>query len=376
MVRVEWVNCLRPPTPFVQWVFNERLLCLLLSHSLLDHLSFLSLSTMTLPKRSPPQFNTHTSYPLNSELAPCFSTPELLASPPTTPPRSHKHSFSKPMSWLNRSSSSPSTHSTPHAAPKPTRVSEPKVGSSLDQFHLHRRGPLGSGATVVRTPHEALFGSCNGLKNEENGLKRDILFCDSENNENRLPSLSASPPLPPLPGIPDAEEGDRLSGIRASIPLLDHVPPRGSSLSSSPPSHFSPLRSAVLSHSPASCLIPTLPVDTASIPQPPFEPVLLSPIPDGAIDPSKLIVTLETCTTTYRILLRSLVSRPSHLSRYITSLLSLTPDTASVYSNGSGTLLAQRSNGFDSFFRDHFASFGCLPRSAGIHVFLDRPSAP
>ena len=332
-------------------------------------------------QRSP----SHISYPMNSELAPCFSSPELLASPPTTPPRAHKHSLSKPMSWLNRSSSSTSGHCIPHAAPKPTRISEPKIGSSLDQFSLHRSGPLGSGATIVRTPQEALSGSSRTFEliDEEQGEERDILLnSHTEENDGRLlPPLPPSPPLPPLPDISDAGKGggDRLSASPTSIPLSDHVSHPRSSGSSSPKPHRSSSRPTLLAHSRApSRSIPALPVDAdVTPPQPPFEPILLSTIPEGPIDPSRLIVTLETCTTTYRTSLRTLVSRPSHLSRYITSLLSPVSETASIYSNASDASLVQHSNGFTSAFRDHLASAGCLPQSSNaIHIFLDRPSAP
>ncbi|KAF8558771.1 hypothetical protein OG21DRAFT_1493623 [Imleria badia] len=329
-------------------------------------------------QRSPSR--AHISYPTSSELAPCVSSPELLASPPTTPPRGHnKHSLSKPMSWLNRSSSSTwtSNHLAPHAAPKPTRISEPKAGSSLEQFNFHRTGVLGSGATIVRTPQEALSGSTRGLNlKSEDGMKEDI--ADTEKNESKSPPpRPSSPPLPPLPDIPDT--GGRLSGSPASVSVSDwdHVPPRPSS--PSPAAHFSASRPTLVAHSRApSRSIPTPPADTNLIPpQPPFEAILLSPIPDGAIDPSRTIVTLETCTTTYRTSLRSLVSRPSHLSRYITSLLSPVSETASIYSNASDASSAQHSNGFSSFFRDHLASSGCISQSSvGIHIFLDRPSAP
>lgn len=322
--------------------------------------------------------HTHMSYPRNSELAPCVSSPELLASPPTTPPRGHKHSLSKPMTWLNRSSSSTSNQSTPFAAPKPTRISEPKAGSSLEQFNFHRVGALGSGATIVRTPQEALSGSIRGFdrKSEEDGVKRDTLLHDTEKNETHPLPRPSSPPLPPLPDILDTDGG----GSPASLPLSDpdHVPPRSSG-SPSPAPRFSSSRPTLVAHSPApSRSIPSPPVDTNLIPPPPpFGAILLSPIPDGAIDPSKTIVTLETCTTTYRTSLLSLVSRPSHLSRYITSLLSPVSETASIYSNASDASSAQHSNGFSSFFRDHLASSGCLPQSSiGIHIFLDRPSAP
>lgn len=344
---------------------------------------FVLRSTMILSKRvQRTSSRTHASYPTNSELAPCFSTPELLASPPTTPPRGHKHSFSKTMTWLNRSSSSTSTRSIPHTAPKPTRISEPKVGNSLEQFGSHRSGILGSGATIVRTPQEALSGSIHGfelISEDGPGVEQDVLSDDTEKNDTRLlPPLPPSPPLPPLPDISDTA-GVRQSGSPASVPLSDHVPHPRSSGSASPAAHFSPSRPTLLAHSRAySRSIPSLPADTDLIPpQLPFEAILLSPIPDGAVDPSKLIVTLETCTTTYRTLLRSLVSRPSHLSRYITSLLSPVSETASIYSNVSDASSVQRSNGFNSVFRDHLASSGILPQTfTGIHIFLDRPSAP
>lgn len=332
---------------------------------------------MTLPKR------VQCSPSHMSELAPCFSSPELLASPPATPPRGHhKHTLSKPMSWLSRSSSSTSTRSSsiPHAAPKPTRISEPKLGSSLEQFNFHRSGPLGSGATIVRTPQEALSGSSRTFELiSEEGIKEDILLDDTEKNQNRLPPLPSSPPLPPLPDISDAEAEDKQSISTTSVPLSDSVPHPRSSSSASPAPRRSSSRPTLLANSRApSHSIPVLPADVDPIPpQPPFEAILLSSIPDGAVDPSKLIVTLETCTTTYRTLLRSLISRPSHLSRYLTSVLTPASETASMYSNASDTSLTQHSNWFNSVFREHLTSSGCLPQSpTGIHVFLDRPSAP
>ncbi|KAN0097250.1 hypothetical protein V8E55_001696 [Tylopilus felleus] len=335
---------------------------------------------MMLSKRAQPSpSHSHISYPLNSELAPCHSSPELLVSPPITPPRSHKHSFSKPMTWMNRTSSSNSSQSTnaPHAAPKPVRISEPKIRSSLEQLNFHRSGPLGSGATIVRTPQEALFGSTATVvpTSEEDGMKQDIVSHDTEKNDNRiLPPVPSSPPLPPLPSIPDTE-GGKLPGSPPSVCLLDQAPPPRSCGSPSPPGRFSSPRPTLLAHSRAASLSThTLPVDTSlTPPQPPFEAILLSSIPDGPIDPSRLIVALETCTTTYRTSLRSLASRPSHLSRYITSLLSPTSETASMYSNASDASSAQHNNGFDSSFRD---SSGCLPPSTSIRIFLDRPSAP
>ncbi|KAG8218852.1 hypothetical protein J3R82DRAFT_4531 [Butyriboletus roseoflavus] len=327
----------------------------------------------------------HTSYPTNSELAPSFSSPELRVSPLATQPRGHKHTLSKKMSWLSRSSSSTSNRSIPqaHAAPKPTRISEPKFGNSLEQFTFHRSGPLGSGATIVRTPQEALSGSSRAFKlmSEEQEVQGDTVLHNTEKHESRLlPPLPSSPPLPPLPDMPDAEGEGRLSVSSTRVPLSDHVMHPPPSDSPSPPAQRSSSRPTLLPHPHSrapSRSTPTLPADADPIPPPPpFEAILISSIPDGAIDPSKLIVTLETCTTTYRTSLRSLVSRPSHLSRYVTSLLSPGSETASLYSNASEISLSQHSNWFNSLFRDHLASSGCLPQSSSIHIFLDRPSAP
>lgn len=337
---------------------------------------------MILSKRAQP---SHMSYPMNSELAPCLSSPELLASPSNTPLRGHKHTLSKPMSWLSRSSSSTSSRSIPHAAPKPYRISEPKLGSSSEQSSLRRSGPLGAGATIVRTPQEALSGSPHAFEltseDDSEGAKTDTPLHDTEKNESGfLPLRPSSPPLPPLPDISDAEAEARQSVSSTSAPLSDQVRHSNSSSSPSPAAHRSSSRPTLLvySNAPSRSMI-ALPVDADPIPpQPPFEAVLLSSIPDRTIDPSKLIVTLETCTTAYRTTLRSLISRPSHLSRYILSLLSPSSETASMYSNTSADAsLAQHNNWFDSVFRDHFASSGCLPQfSTGIHLFLDRPSTP
>ena len=332
-------------------------------------------------QRSPSQI----SYQVNSELAPCFSSPDILASPPTTPPRAHKHTLSKPMAWLNRTSSFTSSHSVPHVTPKPTRISEPKVGSSLDQIAFQRSGPLGSGATIVRTPREALFGSSSTFEqiSEKQGTERGILLHShaEESEDTLLPPLSHSPPLPPLPDISDAageDEGEGgLSASPTSISLSDHTScPRSSGSLDSKTQRSSPQPTVQAQSRAPSRSIPAIPTEADIPPQPPFKAILLSPIPDGSLDPSKFIITLETCTTTYRTSLCTLVSRPSHLSHYITSLLSPTSETASIHSNASGASPAQHSNGFSPVFRDHLTSLGCLPQSNVIHIFLDRPSAP
>ncbi|KAF9247097.1 hypothetical protein BU15DRAFT_38501 [Melanogaster broomeanus] len=331
--------------------------------------------TVQVPKRvqrSPPLI----SNPISSELAP-YTSSSPLASPPSTPPRGHKHSLSKPMTWLSRNTSSNSSHwhSTAYAAPKPIRISEPKFDNSLEIFDIKRGGLLGSGAIVVRTPQEALSGSGQlfGQITEEQEVKEDILLQVVEANEGRhLPPLSTSPPLPPLPACHSS----------ISRPLREDVPP-SCPTRPCPPLPTPARRSSLKPHlrsssSDPSHPVPTLPANIAPTPtQPSFDAILLSSVPDSAIDPSKIIVTLETCTMTYRTSLRSLTSRPSYLSSYLTSLLLPASETASIYSHASDSSLAQQSNGFNSVFHDHLTSSGCLGQSStNIHVFLDRPSAP
>jgi hypothetical protein len=108
-----------------------------------------------------------------------------------------------------------------------------------------------------------------------------------------------------------------------------------------------------------------------SPPPPAFKPILVSEVPTSAIDSSKIIVTLETCTASHRTTLDTLMSRPSHLSSYISSLFRESrseSDGSSVYSNASDDM---------STFRHHLISQGLLPKALfTMHIFLDRPSAP
>ena len=99
----------------------------------------------------------------------------------------------------------------------------------------------------------------------------------------------------------------------------------------------------------------------------------------GVADRKKVIVTIETCTETFKVTLGTLCSRPSFLASYLHSQLPppspVTPcveDEASVYSRQSGA-----EDSFHSIFRNHLTTSGLLPLSSpGMHIFLDRPSAP
>jgi len=328
-------------------------------------------------QRSPPSI----SYPIPAERAPVSSS--SLVSPPSTPPRGHKHTLSKPMSWLSRSATSTSLPPPRQPTPKPVRISEPKFDNSLEIFNVKRGGPLGSGAVVVRTPQEALCGSqvshLFGSVEEENEHKNTASLEQVEENQPRtLPSLPDSPPLPPLPD--KAEDSAPLGGSNPasnsslSLPLQQLPPPFA-------PSVPVPRRSSLKFYRHSTDQSPPVPALPENIsptpPQPPFEAVLLSAVPDSAIGPAKIIVTLETCTTTYRSTLRTLTSRPSFLSNYIVSLISHGSETASVYSRASDSSMAQQSLTFNSILHDHLTSAGCLPQfSSNLHIFLDRPSAP
>lgn len=361
--------------------------CLLFLVWLLYSVLFSWLGQLTLlsppmrVQRSPPSI----SYPIAAELAPLPSS--SLASPPTTPPRGHKHTLSKPMSWLSRSATSTSLPHPRHPAPKPVRISEPKFDNSLEIFNIKRGTPLGSGAIVVRTPQEALCGSqvsqLFGSLEEEDERRRKVDSVD-ENEPRTLPPPTGSPPLPPLPVEEDPplpNSSDPASNSALSLPLQQLPPP----CPSRPPP---PVPNAATSRLPSLKRssetvdvippVPSIPENIPPFPPPhPFEAILLSSVPDGAVDPAKIIVTLETCTTTYRTALRTLTSRPSHLSNYIVSLLSHTSETASVYSHASEASAVHHDNAFSAAFHDHLISAGCLSQSSSnLHIFLDRPSAP
>lgn len=106
--------------------------------------------------------------------------------------------------------------------------------------------------------------------------------------------------------------------------------------------------------------------------------ILVSSVPSSAIDRSKIIVSLETDTKTYRTTLNTLTSRPSFLSAYLNTLLRprRDSDAESVYSHLSD-VPSTPDDTFNSIFHNHLTSSGLLPQSSSsMHIFLDRPSAP
>ncbi|KAK7060589.1 hypothetical protein VNI00_001355 [Paramarasmius palmivorus] len=325
-----------------------------------------------------PQHAAHPpiSYPRASD-----SSISLSSSTLTSRPRKHSLTLTNPMGWLSRTNTSQSSSSA-----KLHRKSDSKSPRSIELVS-ERTGPLGSGATVVRTPEEALQDTRVCLTRydsrsvDEMGQKaRPIQPPISPVSDNACLPLTSTP-LPSLPGS-DGEEEDSddhfdFDNDESLRPIGTSSPPRPTRDCPPVPNEVSP-RSSLKSTTPRSSSedvsqIPPLPMNvTASCPpQPEFRPILVSDVPSGPVDFSKVLITLETCTTTYRTTMETLTSRPSHLSAYVISLFPRqrsNSTTSSVYSTNSSDL---------SLYRNHLASQGLLSQSASnLHIFLDRPSAP
>ncbi|KAI0938091.1 hypothetical protein AcW1_004823 [Taiwanofungus camphoratus] len=303
-------------------------------------------------------------------------------SPPMTPPRPRRPSISSPITWLTRTSTSSSGHSAPYAPSKPVRISEPKFANAFDALTQPRGGALGSGATVVRTPQEALAGPrcLSPFGTDREGIPVDV--AEEEEDEDDLPEHTSRPESPPLPPIPDVSES-------AENHERPQVPPRPTRLLPAAPeptvseptaSSSSTLRPSLKTRSPPTSdyfpPVPALPANlSCSPPQSPFEPILISSPPAGGVDPSRIIVSLETSTVTHKTALQTLLSRPSFLATYLNGLRFSRGRDTDADSLRSDTSDADSS--FNSIFRHHLASSGLLSQtSTSIHIFLDRPSAP
>ena len=335
---------------------------------------------------SPHTTNTHPlppilSHPIISPPRPSSQTTITApASPPKTPPRGRRPSLSNTMHWLSRSPTQSSSSSSPYAPTKPMRISEPKLLRSIEVLS-QRSGALGSGATVVRTPDEALRHT--GVRLTYDGKSQDekpgeefeddasaYESGESSSLRDELPSPPNSPPLPPLPFPENGDSRILQSETSTSPPRRTRAPPPH--IPPSPPSLRTSLKMAPPSSAGDAPRVPSLPANIAASPPPPvFKPILVSEVPTSAIDTSKIIVTLETCTVSYRTTVDTLTSRPSHLSSYISSLFRKSrpeSDTSSVYSTASDDMSA---------FRHHLTSQGLLPKASfSMHIFLDRPSTP
>ncbi len=221
------------------------------------------------------------------------------------------------------------------------------------------------GATIVRTPEDALRNTNVRVTYDPKG---------ESSATNQPPSRPSSPPLPPLP-LPEEGEDQLLEETPKRPPPKPHravpAPP------SPTPSTSSSLRPSLKSRSSTAVEdlphVPPVPSHIPlSSPVPPFTPILMSATPPPDADLSKIVVTLETCTMTYKSTIPTLCSRPSFLADYLTSLTNpqMPSQASSVYSTASTDVEA---------YRNHLASQGLLPApssSTSIHIFLDRPSAP
>ncbi|EAU84833.2 hypothetical protein CC1G_00352 [Coprinopsis cinerea okayama7 len=346
----------------------------------------------TKPRSHQPR-NSHTSSSISSppvDIPPSDTIPATPPSNSTPTPGARRPSISTTMHWLSRSTTQ---HNTPYTPSKPVKISEPKLVRGIDTLAHPRNGALGTGATVVRTPDEAL---------RETGIR---LTFDGKNNETPRPSkprkekkasisktighiypvgaafvdYSApnSPPLPPLP-VPESDEEHVLSRSSTESERSSPKRPTGAAARPSPaPVPRSPslrpslkIRSTISSED----VVPPLPSAVPAPSCPPFKPILMSEVPSHPVDSEKVIVTIETCTVTYKTSLETLRSRPSNLSKYIDSLLSpqrTKSSTSSVYSESDSD------HEHMTVYRQHLASQGLLPQPFyNIHLFLDRPSSP
>jgi hypothetical protein len=293
--------------------------------------------------------------------------------------RSHgrRPSLGSPMSWLTRSSSTSSQT-------KPVRASHSK-SSSVGTI---RHRALGPSITIVRTPQDALAGSgvsvdCSSDQEREE-RHGHIYEEDEEGDIHSEPAeqtdshaeQSETPSVPPAYSPPRSSLP--LSKSTPSLPLKDPNATRPARSPLLPPSvlNSAQLTQKKLPPPPLSTLSPAVP-PLASLPNPssppPFDCILLSPAPPTAIDFSKLLVTLETCTATHRTTFGTLTSRPSRLASYLKSLF---PDVDEDLDPEGDSLSSQAENGsFNSIFHNHLTSSGLLSPSAfNVHIFLDRAS--
>ena len=309
------------------------------------------------------------SYPI-----PLSEYPSDLHSPPPQQMsiRSHRGrrpSLPSPMSWLTRSSSTSSY--------APTIRSSHSKSSSVGTIRHGNLGPA-IGVTIVRTPQEALAGtgvSVESLSEQGEDYEEDEGEIQSEpaDQTDSHAEQSETPSVPPAYSPPRSSLP--LSKSTPSLPLKDPQSTRSTRSRPSPPPSAQ-LTQKKLPPPPLSTLFPAVP-PLANFPNPslppPFDCILLSPTPPSAIDFSKLLVTLETCTATHRTTFGTLTSRPSRLASYLKSLFS---DTDEELDPEADPLSPQAEDGsFNSIFHNHLTSSGLLSPSAfNVHIFLDRAS--
>lgn len=315
--------------------------------------------------------------------------------------------------WLSRNSG----QGPASPALKTTQISDPQPINPLDAA-ARAPGALGAGATVVRTPQQAL-------------TVKPFPLVDTPNEKDELdllPVVDISPPVPretaplvisrrespaprqgsPSPGrnSPAGRDSPILRGpaIRsATLPpglrslhtskSYSHLQSGARMTTASLPPHRTPpmplslvsssrqplLRSALRPPSPTksssgsiSSFLPLLPPPRQSpkdvsppSPLSPFHPVLLSGVPTQPMPLSQIIVTLETSTISQRTTVATLTSRPSRLASFLQALVPAAADSPT-------------SQSFAGLFAAHLAQAGLGPQghSGQIHIFLDRPSTP
>jgi hypothetical protein len=323
------------------------------------------------------------SHPIISYPIPLSDYPSDLHSPTqkSMSLRSHRRrpSLGSPMTWLTRSSSTSSQT-------RSDRASHSK-SSSVGTI---RHAAFGPPITIVRTPEEALAGSGVSVDcppdqggEERYGHGGEIYEEDEEevrsepaDQTDSHAEQSETPLVPPAYSPP--RSSFPLSKSTPSLPLKD---PNATRPARSPPlppsvSDHAQMSQKKLPPPPLSTLFPAVP-SLASFPNPssppPFDCILLSPAPPSAIDFSRLLVTLETCTATHRTTFGTLTSRPSRLASYLKSLFS---DVDEELDPEGDSLSSQAENGsFNSIFHNHLTSSGLLSPSAfNVHIFLDRAS--
>ncbi|QRV73205.1 hypothetical protein RhiJN_01219 [Ceratobasidium sp. AG-Ba] len=359
--------------------------------------------------------------PSANDLSSYYNTPP---SPKSSVFKSHSRRPSFP-SWLSRGPG----QAPPSPATKVFQISDPQPTNAYDAA-AKAPGALGKGATVVRTPQQAVnvgFPQNETPDETDEHTQDSIPIVDIKPLEPKpdepIQERAVSPIPPTMPLVPRRDslvprrESPVPRRVESPAPLADypassraspvlsgvrslHTSKSYSYLQSPPrktttlPARNAPLplnlvtssrqpllRSSLKPPSPtkptAGPFLPLLPPpaslsnskESPSSPLPPFHPVLLSGVPTAPIPPSQVIVTLETSTVSQRTTVATLTSRPSRLGSYLQALVPTANREQTADSN------------FSSLFAAHLAQAGLAPQmhpahSGPIHIFLDRPSAP
>lgn len=335
------------------------------------------------------------------------------ASPPSpkSPAFVKGHSGRRPSfsvtSWLGRSSGQAASL-TSSPTPRVIQISDPQPTNPYDAA-AKAPGALGKGATVVRTPHQALNTSTFSYAetpNEKDELetfpvteikapapKPIAPLAISAIHRRDSPVSRRESPVPRRESPTPSQASAVPSALRTlhSSKSYSHLQTSPRKATASPPprappmplnlaSSRQPLLRSALSKPPSPTkttsgpFLPLLPppkaekVTPPSSPLPPFHPVLMSSVPTHPAPPSQIIVTLETSTVSQRTTVATLISRPSRLASYLQALV---PSANKDDSDSS----------FSSLFAAHLAQAGLVPQaqtsySGPIQIFLDRPSAP